>query len=98
MGFLIRYSIRIAPDRKAIRPVPLDLESAEGQQLVLNTACRVMRTHADVLGYRPEDRDSTASALCEDGDYSASEVRLQCAYSASAVRLQCVCSASVVRL
>jgi len=95
---LIRYSIRIAPDRKAIRPVPLDLESAEGQQLVLNTACRVMRTHADVLGYRPEDRDSTASALCEDGDYSASAVRLQCVCSSLRVRLQFAYSASIVRL
>ncbi len=44
-----RYNIRIRQDRQPVRPVPLDLASAEGRRRVLDTARRVMAAHADVL-------------------------------------------------
>ena len=44
-----RYNIRIRQDRRPVRPVPIDLASAEGHRRVLDTARRVMATHADVL-------------------------------------------------
>lgn len=39
----------VALNRKAVRPVPLDLESDEGRRRVLETARKVMHTYAPVL-------------------------------------------------
>jgi hypothetical protein len=44
-----RYCIKIKPNRKSVRPIPLDLTSEAGRRLVINTVKRVMATHADVL-------------------------------------------------
>jgi len=44
-----RYGIKINPNRKRVRPIPLDLTSEASRRLVMETAKRVMTTHADVL-------------------------------------------------
>lgn len=49
MNLEARYRIKIDPNRKPVRPVPLDLAGLEGRRRVLDAARRVMATHADVL-------------------------------------------------
>lgn len=44
-----RYGLKIKPNRKPVRPIPLDLTSEAGRRLVMEAAKRVMATHADVL-------------------------------------------------
>ena len=49
MDFQTHYGIKIDPNRKPVRPIPLDLTSEAGQRLVLEAAKRVIAIHADVL-------------------------------------------------
>jgi hypothetical protein len=44
-----RYGIKINPNRKPVRPIPLDLTSEAGRRVVMETARRVMTTHTGVL-------------------------------------------------
>lgn len=44
-----RYGIKIKSNRSPVRPIPIDLTGEAGRRLVLETAKRVMTTHADVL-------------------------------------------------
>lgn len=44
-----RYNIKLKPQRKPVRPIPLDLSSEAGRRRFLEAAKRVMETHADVL-------------------------------------------------
>jgi len=44
-----RYNIPSQVPRTPVRPIPLDLAGKAGRRLVLETAKRVITTHADVL-------------------------------------------------
>jgi hypothetical protein len=44
-----KYGVVVKRRRPKQKPVPMDLSSEQGTRLVLNSAKRVMKTHADVI-------------------------------------------------
>ena len=44
-----KYGVVIKTRRARLKPVPMDLSGEQGSRLVLNSAKRVMTTHAKVI-------------------------------------------------